>query len=82
MSKKELDFDKELEKIARKSNINIKKSEYSFENRLKRLDQDIDKIANRKIKEFDEKKELASDYLSIEYKQDAIDRYREKLKKI
>ena len=33
-------------------------------------------------KDFDENKELTSEYLSIEYKQDSIDRYREKLKKI
>ena len=38
MSKKEIDFDEELEKIARKSNVNIRKSEYAFENQLKKLD--------------------------------------------
>ena len=36
MSKKEIDFDEELEKIARKSNVNIRKSEYAFENQLKK----------------------------------------------
>ena len=82
MSKKEFDLDKEIEKIARKSNINMRKSEYSFENQIKRLDKDIDKIVNEKVKVFDENKELTSDYLSIDYKQDTIDRYREKLKKI
>lgn len=82
MSKEELDIDKEIEKISRKSNINLRNSEYSFENRIKRLDKDIDKVINDKLKSFDENKELTSDYLSIDYKQDTIDRYREKLKKI
>ena len=83
MSKKEeIDFDKELEKVARTSNINIRKSEYAFENQLKKLDKDIDNAINGKIKEFDESKQLTSDYLSIEYKDDIIDRYRKKLKKI
>ena len=82
MSKEEIDFDKELEKIARKSNINMRNTEYAFENQIKKLDKDIDRIANQKIKDFDENKELASQYLSIDYKQDTIDRYREKLKKI
>lgn len=82
MSKKEIDFDKELEKIARKSNINMRNTEYAFENQIKKLDKDIDRIAKQKIKDFDENKELASQYLSIDYKQDTIDRYREKLKKI
>ncbi|MBQ7929022.1 MAG: hypothetical protein IJ287_09845 [Methanobrevibacter sp.] len=82
MSKKEFDVDKELERLARKSNINIRKSEYSFENQIKKLDKDIDALAKQKIKDFDKNKELTSEYLSIEYKQDTIDRYREKLKKI
>ena len=56
MSKKEVDFDKELEKLARQTNINIKKSEFAFENQLKRLDKDIDDVASKKIKEFDKNK--------------------------
>ena len=82
MSKKEIDFDKELENLSRKSGINIRKSEYSFDNQIKKLDKDIDKIVNEKIKNFDENKKLKSEYLNIDYKQDTIDRYREKLKKI
>jgi len=77
MSKKEFDVDKELERLARKSNINIRKSEYSFENQIKKLDKDIDALAKQKIKDFDKNKELTSEYLSIEYKQNKIDRYRE-----
>ena len=83
MSKKEMvDIDKEVERLARKTNINVRKSEYSFENQLKRLDKDIDKLMDEKIKNFDENKELTSDYLTTDYKQDTIDMYREKLKKI
>ena len=83
MSKKDkIDYDKELEKIARKSNVDIRKSEYSFENQLKKLDADIENLTNKKIKEFEKNKELTLEYLSIDYKQDSIDRYREKLKKI
>ncbi|WP_407392088.1 hypothetical protein [Methanobrevibacter sp.] len=82
MSKEEFDIDKEIEKLARKTNVNMKKSENSFESRLKQLDKDIEKVSNRKIKEFDENKKLTSEYLSIDYKQDTIERYREKLKNI
>ena len=83
MSKKDkIDYDKELEKIARKSNVDIRKSVYSFENQLKKLDADIENLTNKKIKEFEKNKELTLEYLSIDYKQDSIDRYREKLKKI
>lgn len=82
MSKKELDLDEEIEKIARKSNINMRRSEYSFESQIKRLDKDIDRIMDNKIKVFDEYKQTTSDYLNIDFEHDAIDRYREKLKKI
>ena len=82
MSKEEFNIDKEIEKIARKSNVNMRKTEYSFENRIKKLDEEIDRIMDRKIKEFDDSKRLTSDYLSIDYTQDSIDRYKEKLKKI
>lgn len=82
MSKKKIDFDKELERIARKTNYNMRKSEYSFESRIKKLDKDIDKISKSKIKDFDINKELTSEYLMTDYSQDTIGRYREKLKKI
>ena len=83
MSKQEkFDVDEEIERIARKSNINLRNSEYSFESQIKKLDKEIDKIMDRKIKEFDDNKKLTSDYLGIDYKQDTIERYREKLKKI
>ena len=83
MSKKEeFDVDKELEKISRKSNLDIRKSEYSFENQIRKLDKEIDKIMDSKIKEFDDNKKLTSDYLSIDYSESTINRYKEKLKKI
>lgn len=81
MSKKDFDLDKEIEKIARKSNINMQRTEYSFDNQLRKLDKDIEKIMSKKIKDFDENKELSSKYLSIDYKSSTIDQYKERLKK-
>ncbi len=83
MSKKdEFDLDEEIERIARKSNIQIKKTEYSYASQLKNLDKEIDKAINDKIKLFDENKQSTQDYKNIEFKHDTINRYREKLKKI
>ncbi len=82
MPKKEMDLDKEVEKLARKSNLNMRKSEYAFEKQLKKLDTDIDKIVNDKIKDFDIDKKLTEEYLTIDYSNSTVDRYREKLKKI
>ena len=62
--------------------FDIRKSEYSFENQIRKLDKEIDKIMDSKIKEFDDNKKLTSDYLSIDYSESTINRYREKLKKI
>ena len=80
--KEEYNLEEEVERLSRQSKINMNKSEYSFNKRLKRLDKDIDQIENQKIKDFDENKELTSEYLSIEYSHDTIDRSREKLNKI
>ncbi len=83
MSKKdEIDLDKEIERLARRSNINMRMSENSFDNRLKRLDKEMDKLLNQKIKDFDYNKKVTEDYLHIDYKNDTINRYREKLKKM
>ena len=79
---KEIDIDEELKKISRKTDINIQKSEYAFKNRLKRLDEEIDKSINDQIKDFDKMKELTSDYLRTDYSSSTIEQYREKLKRI
>jgi phage host-nuclease inhibitor protein Gam len=80
--KEEFDLDAEVERLARKSNIQMKKTEYSYSNQLKKLDKEIDKAINDKIKLFDENKKSTQDYKEIEFKHDTINRYREKLKKI
>lgn len=84
MPKKEnVDLEKEIERISRKSDINMMKFEKSFENRLKKLDDDIDKVMNDKLKIFDDNKKITLDYLNMDFKDDGtINRYREKLKKI
>ena len=81
-NKEEFDLDKEVEKLSRKSNINMRKSEYAFENQIRKLDKDIDKIVKEKIKDFDNNKQLTQDYLTIDYTESTINRYKEKLKKI
>ena len=81
-NEKEIDIDEELKKISRKTDINIQKSEYAFKNRLKRLDEEIDKSINDQIKDFDKMKELTSDYLRTDYSSSTIEQYREKLKRI
>ncbi|MCQ2971496.1 hypothetical protein SAMN05216439_0862 [Methanobrevibacter gottschalkii] len=78
----EFDLDKEIERISRKTNINMRNSEFSFENQIRKLDKEIDKIMEDKLKEFDDNKKLTSDYFSIDYNESTISRYREKLKKI
>ena len=82
MSEKEFDLDEEIEKLSRKSNINMRKSEHAFENQIRKLDKDIDNLVKRKIKDFESNKKLKEDYLTIDYSESSIERYREKLKKI
>ena len=80
--KEEYDLEKEVERLSRQSNININKFEYSYNKRIKKLDEDIEKIMEDKVSLFDENKKFTEDYLTIENDTSTIDRYREKLKKI
>lgn len=80
--KDDFDLDKEVERVARKSNIQIKKTEYAYTNQLRKLDKEIDSAINDKINLFDENRQSTQDYEDIEFKHDTINRYREKLKRI
>ena len=82
MAKKDVDIEEEIQRLAHKSNVNIKKSEFAFENQLKKLDTQIDNLSKKKMKEFEKNKELVSKYLEIDYNEGTIERYREKLNKI
>ncbi|MEE3490115.1 MAG: hypothetical protein VZR10_04560 [Methanobrevibacter sp.] len=82
MANKEVDIEKEVERLSRKSNIKMRKTEYSYTKRLQRLDKEIDRAVNDKIKFFDENNEINQEYSELEFKHDTINRYREKLKKI
>ena len=83
MSKKEeIDIEEEVKRLSRKSNIAMRKSEYAFENQLRKLDKDIDKIVKDKIKDFEDNKYLTEEYLTIDYSNSTINQYKEKLKKI
>ncbi|WP_297825094.1 hypothetical protein [uncultured Methanobrevibacter sp.] len=79
---KEFDVDEEIEKLSRKTNINMRRTEYAFDNQLKKLEKDIDHIVKDKISNFDENKELSTKYLNIDYSSDSIDKYKKRLKKI
>ena len=79
---KEFDVDEEIEKLSRKTNINMRRTEYAFDNQLRKLEKDIDHIVKDKISNFDEIKELSTKYLNIDYSSDSIDKYKKRLKKI
>ena len=79
---KEFDIDEEIEKLSRKTNINMRRTEYAFDNQLRKLEKDIDLIVKDKISNFDENKELSTKYLNIDYSSDSIDKYKKRLKKI
>ncbi len=82
MPKEDVDIDEEIKKLSRKTDLAIQKMEYSYKNKLEKLDKEIDDMINNQLNDFDENKELTSEYLSINYSSSTIDQYREKLKKI
>ena len=82
MSKDEFDLDEEVKKLSRKTDIDVKRTEYAFENQIRKLDTDIDNIVKEKIRDFDNNKKLTSKYLNIDYSSDTVDGYRKRLKNI
>ena len=87
MSKKrknedEFGVDEEIKRISRSIDIQIIKSENSYENLFNKLDDDIDKAISKKIKMFDESKDLTSKHIMTDYTDNALERYKRKLNKI
>lgn len=79
---KKFDVDKEMERLSKSTRIKIMKSENSFENRLNQLDKDIESAISAKEKLFDETKELTSKHVMTNYTDNALERYRNQLRKI
>ena len=82
MSKKDFNLEEEVSEIARKTNFKIRQTEYSYENRLKKLDTEMDNLINNQIKNFDEKKKTTEEYMEIDFDNTLIERYRRKLNKM
>ena len=60
MSKKKgIDIEEEIANLARKTNINMRKTEFAYESQLKQLDKDIDKILKEKIRDFEKNSVMA-----------------------
>ena len=78
----EIDIDEEIKRISRKTNVDVFKSERTFDNRIKNLEREIEKASQTQLKDFDKNKELVGKYLSTDYSSYTIDNYRRKLKKI
>lgn len=79
---KKFDVDEEMRRISKSTNVNIMKSENSFENRLNQLDKDIENAISSKEKLFDETKDLTSKHIMTNYTDNALERYRNQLRKI
>jgi hypothetical protein len=83
MAKKEkVDVDNEIKRMSKSIDIQIIKSENSFDSLLNKLDEDIDKAISSKVKMFDESKDLTSKHVMTSYTDDSIERYKKKLNKI
>lgn len=93
---KKINPEKEVKRLSKKTNINIYESNLSFENRLKKVDKDIDKALSYEMKEingnidrilsdetmeFDENKDLLSQYIQTDFGSE-YERLKRKLRKI
>ena len=82
MSKEDFDVEKEIERISRKTRVNIMKSERSFDSRLNQLEKEIDDAIKSKEKLFDDSKNLTTKHIETDYTDNALERYKKKLNKI
>ena len=80
--KEKFDVDKEIERISRKTRVNIMKSERLFESRINQLEKDIDSAINSKKKLFDENNMLKENHILTDYTDSSVERYKKKLNKI
>ena len=81
--KEEEKIQEEIDRLSRKTNIQISRAEQSFNNQLKKLDAEMDKLLEDKVSDFDDAKELTQKYLDTDFsEEETIKRYRRKLKKI
>lgn len=76
MPKKEIDFEKEVDRVSRKSNINIMRSEYAFNRKIRNLDKEINKLTKQKIKEFDNAKKSTKEFADEEESVPTIEEYK------
>lgn len=82
MPKKEKPEKETLNRLSRKTKTNMIKSSMSFEKQLEKIDNEIALLSKRQLKDFDEKTDLYSKYLSIGKTDDTVEKLREKLRKI
>lgn len=82
MPKKENPEKETLNRLSRKTKTNMIKSSMSFEKQLEKIDNEIALLSKRQLKDFDEKTDLYSKYLSIGKTDDTVEKLREKLRKI
>lgn len=82
MVKDNIDVDKELKRMSRNIDIDIMKSENSFDAIMDKLDKEIDEAISNKISQFDESKDLTSKHIMTNYTDSALERYKRKLNKI
>lgn len=76
MAQKEIDFEKEVDRVSRKSNIDIMRLEYSLNRKVRNLDKEINKLTKQKIKEFDNAKKSTKEFIDEEESVPTIEEYK------
>lgn len=82
MSSDKNDIEKKVDRLSRKTNLDIMRKEISFDNQLKELDSKIKEISKNNLKDFEKKRKEHFKVLSADFKDPSIERYRQKLNDI
>ena len=76
MAQKEIDFEKEVDRVSRKYNIDIMRLEYYLYRKVRNMDKEINKITKQKIKEFDNAKKSTKEFVDEEESVPTIEEYK------
>lgn len=73
------EFDKKINRMSRKVDLEVYKENVGFDAELKKLDKKIEKISKEKIRSFDEFKKPYSNYFGIDYTDDYVESVKKRL---
>lgn len=76
------EIDKYINKLSKKTNVNIKKANYSFEGKLKKVNNEYVNAYQNRLDDINKKEKLIYDFLILNQSDNILKRYKYRLNKL